>query len=98
MFTEYYLLKCARWIPEILTKQQKIKRISASSKENLYFHSQDPEFFESHIATGDETWIHHYKPETNRQYMQWFPPGSDPPKKAIRRLSAKKVMALVFCL
>jgi hypothetical protein len=49
--------------------QQKIKRISAS-KENLYLHSLGPDFFESHIVTGDETWVHRYEPETKRQSMQ----------------------------
>ena len=68
----------------------------AASKENLYLHSQDPEFFESHIVTGDETYIHHYEPETKRQSMQWLPPGSEAPKKAIRKISAKTVLTLVF--
>jgi histone-lysine N-methyltransferase SETMAR len=89
------LLKCARWIPKILTRAQKKSRIFAA-KENLYLHSLDPEFFENQIVTGDETYIHLYEPETKRQSMQWLPPGSDPPKKVIRKLSAKKVMALVF--
>lgn len=88
-------LKCARWIPKILTPEQKKLRISAA-KENIFLHNMDSDFFESHIVTGDETYIHHYEPETKRQSKQWLPSGSGPPKKAIRKLSAKKVMALVF--
>jgi hypothetical protein len=85
------LLKCARWIPKILTKKK-----NSASKENIFLHSLDPEFFESHIVTGDDTYIHHYEPETKQQSMQWLPPGFDPHKKTVRKLSAKKVMALVF--
>lgn len=89
------ILKCARWIPKVLTKEQKNFRVAAS-KENLTLYYQDPEFFENQLVTGDETYIHHYEPETKRQSMQWLESGSAPPKKAIRKLSAKKVMALVF--
>ena len=89
------LLKCAKWVPKILTKCQKQKRIF-SAKENLYLHSLDPDFFEGHIVTGDETYIHHVDPEDKRQSMQWLPSCSSRPEKAIRKLSAKKVMAVVF--
>ncbi len=54
-----------------IDKQQKRNRISAS-KENLFLHSLEPDFFESHIVTGDETWVHHYEPETKRQSIQVF--------------------------
>jgi hypothetical protein len=44
------------------------------------------------IVTGDESWVHHYQPETKRASMQWKhlaePPGSDN--------SPKNFMLLVF--
>ncbi|GFW96138.1 hypothetical protein TNCV_958511 [Trichonephila clavipes] len=33
------------------------------------------------IVTGDETWCHHYEPETKRDSMQWKHASSPPPKK-----------------
>lgn len=44
----------------------------------------------------NETWIHHYTPETKNQSKQWVEAGSPPPKKAKTVLSAVKVMATVF--
>jgi len=89
------VLRCARWVPKILTSGQKKARIR-SAKENISLHNLDSEFFEQQIVTGDETYIHHYEPETKRQSMQWLPPWASNPQKAIRKISAKKVMALVF--
>src|SRR6266511_820852 len=89
------ILKCAKWVPKILTSDQEKARVKAS-KENLYLNNLDPDFFQGQIVTGDETYIHHYDPTTKRESMQWLPHGSARPEKAIRKLSAKKVMALVF--
>ena len=52
--------------------------------------------FEGHVVTEDETWVHHYDPETKRQSQQWLSRGAPPPEKAIRKISRKKVMALIL--
>jgi hypothetical protein len=44
----------------------------------------------------DETWIHHYTPETKQQSKQWIGAGESVPKKAKTVPSAGKVMAAVF--
>ena len=44
----------------------------------------------------DETWVHHYQPETKEQSKQWKHPMSPTPKKAKVTPSAGKVMASVF--
>jgi hypothetical protein len=31
-------------------------------------------------STGDETWVHHYQPESKRASMQWKHPSSPQPK------------------
>jgi histone-lysine N-methyltransferase SETMAR len=52
--------------------------------------------FLSTIVTGDETWIHHFKPETKRQSMEWHHTTS-PRKKMFKAVpSAGKIMATVF--
>jgi hypothetical protein len=64
--------------------------------ENLYLKSLDSELFLNHV-TGDETYLHHYEPETKQRVSQmWLPTGSQAPIKAIRHLSNKKVMCAVF--
>jgi len=45
-------------------------------------------------VTGPEKYVHHYEPETKRQSQQWLPQGAHAP--AIKRLSTKKVMAIIF--
>ena len=59
-------------------------------------YEENPESFHARLVTGDETWIHHWDPETNQVSMQWKHPGSPPPKKFKTQPSADKVMATVF--
>jgi histone-lysine N-methyltransferase SETMAR len=44
----------------------------------------------------DETWIHHYTPESKQQSKQWTEAGCSAPKKTRSVPSAGKVMASVF--
>ena len=44
----------------------------------------------------DETWAHHFDPETKQQSMQWKHPTSPPMVKFRKTASAGKVMASVF--
>ena len=47
--------------------------------------------------TQDETWVHHFEPESKMQSMQWKHPGSDPLPRSLREFfSAGKVKASVF--
>jgi hypothetical protein len=47
-------------------------------------------------VTGDETWMHHYQPESNRASMQWKHPSSPSTKKFNVTPSAGKVMLTMF--
>lgn len=86
---------CARWVPKMLTTAQMNDRVAAS-KEIQKMITANPENFFSRTVTGDETWIHHYDPETKQESMQWLPVGSPPPKKFRTQPSSGKVMATVF--
>lgn len=85
----------ARWIPKVLTPEQKKFRVQAS-QENLNLLSMDKEFFLGQIVTGDETYLHRYEAETKRQSSQWLTAGAQPPLKAIRKTSSAKIMMVVF--
>jgi hypothetical protein len=54
------------------------------------------EEFLSRIVIGDETWVHHYEPESKRQSMEWKHPGSPTKKKFKAQSSAGKEMLTVF--
>ena len=86
---------CARWVPRMLTPVQKVTRAEVS-KELLDEYERDPVDFVSRLVTGDETWIHHWDPQTKQESMQWKHSDSPPPKKFRTQASAGKVMATVF--
>lgn len=85
----------ARWVPRLLTMDNKRNRVT-TSKECLALLNRNPTDFFRRFVTVDETWIHHYTPETKQQSKQWISPGESAPKKAKTVPSAGKVMATVF--
>ena len=85
---------CARWVPRQLLDFHKQARFEACS-ELIECHKSDKTFL-SRIVTGDETWVHHYKPESKRSSMEWRRPTSPRIKKFKSQRSAGKIMAAVF--
>lgn len=85
----------ARWVPRLLTVDQKRIRLNIS-QECLDLFKRNPTEFLRRFITVDESWIHHYTPETKQQSKQWIGPGESAPKKAKTVPSAGKVMATVF--
>ncbi|XP_018308488.1 histone-lysine N-methyltransferase SETMAR-like [Mycetomoellerius zeteki] len=81
----------ARWMPRLLTVDNKRMRLSIS-KQCLELFKRNPKEFLRRVVTVDETWIHYYAPETKVQSKQWISPGERVPKKAKMVLSAGKVM------
>ena len=81
--------------PRMLTEDQKRSRLDIS-RYLLSRYEDDPEEFMDRVVTQDETWVHHFDPESKKQSMQWKHPGSPPPKKFKRVSSAGKVMASIF--
>lgn len=86
---------CARWIPRLLTNEQKENRATLSL-EMMHIFDRDPNNFRSRIVTGDETWIYSYDPETKEMSKQWVEKGSRPPVKAKVVKSAGKTMLTLF--
>lgn len=85
----------ARWVPRMLTEENKKRRLEIS-KRNLEILQSDPDEFCRRVVTMDETWVHHFDPETKRQSMSWKRPSSPPMKKFRVAPTAGKVMASVF--
>jgi len=65
---------CARWLPKELTEERKHKCLAVCSRHLARYREGDN--FLQQIVTGDETWIHHYEPESKWQSMQWKNPSS----------------------
>ena len=60
---------CARWVPRMLTAEMKRVRLQ-TSHDNLELFRTDPVKFRRRYVTMDETWAHHFDPETKLQSMQ----------------------------
>lgn len=84
----------ARWVPRLLTDENRRIRLN-TSQLCLDKFKQDPSLLHR-LITVDETWLHHYTPETKVQSKQWIAHGENPPKKAKSVKSAGKVMATIF--
>ncbi|XP_060575741.1 protein GVQW3-like [Ruditapes philippinarum] len=69
---------CARWVPRLLTDENKATRVDAS-RELLRRYDRNGERFLRRIITKDETWVNFYDPESKRESMVWQRPSSPPP-------------------
>ncbi|CAK9817756.1 Histone-lysine N-methyltransferase SETMAR [Anthophora plagiata] len=85
----------ARWVPRMFTPLQKQQRVEAS-KHFLDLCDEDPTHILEQILTGDETWVHHFEPESKQESMQWHKKGTLPPKKFKVSESVGKLMATIF--
>ncbi|XP_025269033.1 protein GVQW3-like [Camponotus floridanus] len=63
----------SRWVPRLLTVENKHVRMTIS-KQCLDLFKRNPREFFRRYVTVDETWIHHYTPETKQQSKQWTLP------------------------
>ena len=58
----------ARWVPRNLNMQDSQQRVE-SSQELLEVYNANPEDFHTRLVTGDETWLHHWDPDTKKESM-----------------------------
>lgn len=84
-----------KWVPHFLDIHQKEQRVVASKECLAMFNRNSKEFLRRYI-TMDETWIHHYTPESNRSSAEWVEKGGKRKKRVKTSQWAGKVMASVF--
>lgn len=85
----------SKWVPRLLTLEQKQQRIDDSERCLKLFTRDKKDFLRRYITT-DETWIHHYTPESKRASAEWRGEGKSRPKRPKTQQSAGKIMASVF--
>lgn len=86
---------CSKWVPRLLTVEQKRQRIGDSESCLEMFRRNKSDFLRWYV-TMYETFIHHFIPESNRQSTEWTAVGEPHPKRPKVQKSAGKVMASVF--
>ncbi|KAM8707528.1 hypothetical protein ACLKA7_005072 [Drosophila subpalustris] len=69
-----------KWVPHFLDIEQREKRV-ADSKSCLDMFNRNPSEFLRRYITMDETWIHHYIPESNRSTAEWREAGKSRSKR-----------------
>lgn len=85
----------SRWVPRQLTDDLKQNRVLISQAHLSRFKKEKNDFLYN-IITCDETWLHHFEPESKKQSMEWRHTSSPRPKKFKRYSSAGKVLSTFF--
>ncbi|GFV09445.1 putative DD34D transposase [Trichonephila clavipes] len=86
---------CSKWVPRELTIDPKQQRIDDSKQCLELFNHNKSEFLRRYV-TMDETWLHHFTLESNRQSAEWTARDEPTPKCGKTQKSVGKVMASVF--
>ena len=85
----------ARWVPHLLTDEQKRQRVKVAKKLLQMFPKYDKKQF-ANVVTGDETWVHYFEPVRKVSSKIWATKHSKRPIIAKRSLSTKKVLYAIF--
>ena len=85
----------ARWVPHLLTDEQKRQRVKVAKMLLQMFPKYDKKQF-ANVVTGDETWVHYFEPVRKVSNKIWATKHSKRPIIAKRSLSTKKVLYAIF--
>ena len=85
----------ARWVPHLLTDEQKRQRVKVAKKLLQMFPKYDKKQF-ANVVTGDETWVHYFEPVRKVSNKIWATKHSKRPIIAKRSLSTKVLYAIFF--
>jgi hypothetical protein len=75
---------------------EKMKQLGLSLQHLLRYVDEGDTNMLNRALTREESWVHHYQPESKRASMQWKLPSSHSTRKFKVTLSAEKVMLAVF--
>eukprot|EP00106_Octopus_bimaculoides_P023180 XP_014790622.1 PREDICTED: uncharacterized protein LOC106883977 [Octopus bimaculoides] len=69
----------AKWVPKYLNTNQKHIKVTTLMMICDWFAAAESDFM-ARLVTMDETWLHHYDPQTKQQSKEWCHSGSLHPK------------------
>ena len=86
---------CARWVPHLLTDEQKQSRVRPASQVIEKYDKCDPRCLEE-IVTSDETWIYHFQPDSKAKNKVWVSSEGDRPVIACRCKTSNRMLYVIF--
>jgi len=87
---------CSKWVPRLLTVDQKQERVDDSKQSLAMFKRNKPDFLRRYV-TMDKTWIHHFTPESKRTSSEWTTTGERRPKRPKAQPSAGYGLGILGC-
>ena len=85
----------ARWVPRLLTLEMRTQRKEVCI-HLLKQYNKEGEAFLERVVTGDESWVHHFDPESKVQSMEYRHKTSPSPRKFKVIASERKVLLTIF--
>ena len=86
---------CARWVPHLLTDEQKQSRVRLSSQVIEKYDKCDPRRLEE-IVTVDETWIYHFQPDSKAKNEVRVSSKGDRPVIACSCKTSNRMLYAIF--
>ena len=86
---------CARWVPHLLTDEQKQSRVRLASQVIEKYDKCDPRRLEE-IVTGDKTWIYHFQPDSKAKNKVWVSSEGDRPVIARHCKTSNRMLYAIF--
>ncbi len=86
---------CARWVPHILTEEQKEERVEVAEYLLQKYEGCDERRLKE-IVTGDETWVHFFDNETKEKNKVWVDKDGKTPTIVRRCVSTEKELYIIF--
>ena len=86
---------CARWVPHLLTDEQKQSRVRLASQVIKKYDKCDSRRLEE-IATGDETWIYNFQPDSKAKNKVWVSSEGDRPVIACLCKTSNRMLYAIF--
>ena len=86
---------CARWVPHLLTDEQKQSLVRLASQVIEKYDKCDPRPLEE-IVTGDETWICHFQPNSKAENKVWVSSEGNRPVIARRCKTSNRMLYAIF--
>ena len=86
---------CTRWVPHLLTDEQKQSRVRLALQVIEKYDKCDPRRLEE-IITSDETWIYHFQPDSKAKSKVWVSSEGDTPVIAHRCKTSNRMLYAIF--